>query len=436
MKKIDINLYELAGGYDDVHSNLSNLSSGLNNSGFKEFMSLLGSSLGLTGDCNYAVQCLEAAAAILNRSSGYIKSVNKTYFDVKAAFGGLGVGGLAVAAVVGNISFDDAKAAKKNIRAARKPCYIANAYDSTAYAYNIRRKYYLTTMYKSRAVFKVKDSTRIDRKIKQLLDSDARNAAMNDNNSKIKSAKATKTTLNREYGEWQKFVRASDELQQQLQHGVIPKELPPELQGRTIIKEYIQELQNNKLQGTTFGKIETTGKVTEAVGKTVQKVGVIEGVFGVGGPVDKASDAIIGVFKSAGKAAEFAKSAGPAAGKVVGTVAVAYPVAKGLTSEIVIKGDVVAAVDNFKTEYNNLNGDAAIIGAFARVGDSNCSILERIDNICGAIVEPIMQPLKLLDTLIEGTAVVAGAIVTAPFVETGKAAVFCDLASLKRKLRY
>jgi|GEM_PF-3800853 len=80
MKKIDINLDELVGASgDNIQSSLNSLSSGLNNSGFKEFMSSLGSSLGLTWDCNYAVQCLEAAAEILNKSRDHIDRVCSHY---------------------------------------------------------------------------------------------------------------------------------------------------------------------------------------------------------------------------------------------------------------------------------------------------------------------------------------------------------------------
>ena len=82
MRKIDINLHELFGASgDSVQSNLSNLSSGLNNSGFVGFMSSLGSQLGLTGDCNYAVQCMTSALEILIKSRDYIDNACKTYSD-------------------------------------------------------------------------------------------------------------------------------------------------------------------------------------------------------------------------------------------------------------------------------------------------------------------------------------------------------------------
>ena len=89
MRKVDINLHKLAGGYDDIQSNLSNLSYGLNNSGFKEFMNSLGSELGLTQDCYYAVQCLEAAAAILIKSRDYMENACNTYSGVKASYQGV-----------------------------------------------------------------------------------------------------------------------------------------------------------------------------------------------------------------------------------------------------------------------------------------------------------------------------------------------------------
>ena len=85
MRKIDINLNELASVCgDNIQSNLNSLSSGLNSSGFKEFMSSLGSSLGLAGNCNYAVQCMEAAAAILIKSRDYIENAYNTYSGVEA----------------------------------------------------------------------------------------------------------------------------------------------------------------------------------------------------------------------------------------------------------------------------------------------------------------------------------------------------------------
>jgi len=81
--KIDIDLDEIT----ESGQSLNGIKDGLDRSGFKELMNMLGSQFYSTEDCSFAAKCVEFAVEILEKCCNYIDSVYSLYSDTADAVG-------------------------------------------------------------------------------------------------------------------------------------------------------------------------------------------------------------------------------------------------------------------------------------------------------------------------------------------------------------